>query len=98
MYDVRPRHRSQLFAVEAREWRTYPDSIPSAALRTGHLRRFAYPEPLTDSVAQTLYGESSKPMTSLLWLVRLANRDLRADEPEPQTVLTLVSSLLVIWN
>ena len=96
MYDVRPRHRSQLFAVEARQWRTYPDST-SAALRTGHLRRFACPDP-TDSVAQTLYGESSKPMTSLLWLVRLAKRDLRADEPEPQTVLTLVSSLLVIWN
>jgi hypothetical protein len=25
LHDVQPRHRSQLFAVEAREWRTYPD-------------------------------------------------------------------------
>jgi hypothetical protein len=39
-----------LFAVEARKWRTYPDSA-TAALRIGHLRRCACPEP-ADSVAQ----------------------------------------------
>jgi hypothetical protein len=31
-----------------------------------------------------LNGESSKPMTSLLWLVRLANMKMRADGPEPE--------------
>ena len=47
---MRPRHRSQLFAVEARQWRTYPDTT-STALRIGDLRSVAGPEP-ADSVAQ----------------------------------------------
>jgi hypothetical protein len=50
MCDVRPRHRSQLFAVEARQWRTYPDTT-SSALRAGDLRSVANAEP-GDSVAQ----------------------------------------------
>src|SRR6266446_904966 len=47
---MQPRYRSQLFAVEAREWRTHPDTA-SAALRIGDLRSAAGPEP-ADSVAQ----------------------------------------------
>ena len=50
MHDLQPRHRSQLFAVEAREWRAYPDST-SSALRIGDLRSVAGPEPAY-SVAQ----------------------------------------------
>jgi len=47
---MQPSYRSQLFAVEAREWRTYPDTA-SSALRIGDLRSAAGPEP-ADSVAQ----------------------------------------------
>jgi len=61
-----------LFAVEARQWRTYPDTT-SAALRRCDLRSAAGAEP-ADSVAQ------------ILWLVRLAKPDMRADEPELKTV------------
>jgi hypothetical protein len=39
-----------LFAVAAREWRTYPDTA-SSGLRIGDLRSGAGPEP-SDSVAQ----------------------------------------------
>jgi len=45
---MQSRYRSQLFAVEAREWRTYPDSA-SAALSIGDLRSAAGPDP-ADSV------------------------------------------------
>jgi hypothetical protein len=47
-----------------------------AALRLSRARRFHR--------RKTLHGESSKPMTSLLWLVRLAKPHMRADEPGPE--------------
>jgi hypothetical protein len=50
-----------LFAVEAREWRTHPDTT-SAALRSGDL----------PGIAIALAGDTIGP-TSLLRLVRLAN-------------------------
>src|SRR5712664_3996071 len=34
LHDVQPRHRSQLFAVEAREWRPYPDFFAEKVNRT----------------------------------------------------------------
>ena len=70
---MRPDQRSQLFAVAAREWRTYPDTAAST-LRIGDLRSGAAPEP-ADPVAQCAYGADVK----LFWLVRLAP-DLKAKE------------------
>ena len=66
-----------MFAVEAREWRTYPDSA-SSALRSGDL----------PGIAIAVAGDTIGP-TSLLWLVRLAKLDMRADEPKLETAIAV---------
>jgi hypothetical protein len=71
-----------LFAVEAREWRTYPDST-SSALRIGDLRSGAGPEP-ADSVAQDAKQRKLETNDISSWLVRVAKHPMRADEPEPE--------------
>jgi hypothetical protein len=69
-----------LFTVEAREWRTYPDSA-AAAVRIGHLRRCACPEP-ADSVTQDAKRRKLET-NDVSSLVRPSRKpEMRADELE----------------
>jgi hypothetical protein len=71
-----------LFAVEAREWRTYPDSA-SAGVRIGSMRRCACPEP-ADSVAQNSKRRKLETNDVSSLARPFAKPRMRADEPEPE--------------
>jgi len=75
-----------LFAVEARQWRTYPDTA-SAALRSGYL----------PGIAIAVAGDTVGP-TFLLRLVRLAKPDMRADEPAEEIADGGCPRFLLRWK